>query len=82
MRLGHAVLGGRIARVALAFAFGELPLSGDAAFQLRLHVTAAALFDRIGTTLREDCEGNREEERPGLHLLILGIQPRKANRQD
>jgi len=80
MRLGHAMFAGRISGIAL---FGdELSLAGDAALKLRLNVAATSLLERIGTTGRENRKGNREEERPGLHLLILGIQPRKANRQD
>ena len=79
MRLRDAVLGSRIAWIALAFAFCELTLSGDAALQLRLHLTATALFDRIGATDFEDRDENREEERPGFHPLILGNNVLIAN---
>ena len=81
MRLRNAMLGRWIAWITLAFSFGELPLTGDAALQLRLHFTAASLFDRIGATGGENKEENREEERPGLHPLILGMNRVIANCQ-
>lgn len=80
MRLRDAMFAGRIA--GLPFLRTELALPGDSALQLRLNFLTSLLFQGIGATDREDGDENREEERPGLHLLILGTKQTKSNRQD
>ena len=50
----------------------ELTLTCDAAFELALDFLCAPLFDRIGTTAHHQCVCDREQDRQGLHLLILG----------
>jgi hypothetical protein len=69
MRLGDTVLRGGITGVALFRS--KLALTGDTAFELRLHFLASALFEGIGATDRERCECNRDQDRQRPHLLIL-----------
>ena len=77
MRLRNSVFGGGIAGIAL---FGtDLSLAGDAALQPGANFLAARLFERIGATDCERREENREEKRPGLHRLILGMKRGIAN---
>ena len=50
----------------------ELTLTGDATFELALDFLCAPLFERIGATAHHHCVSDREQDRQGLHLLILG----------
>ena len=73
----------RIACVALTIAFCELSLAGHAALQSRANFLAVCLFERIGAAGNKAREKKRDqEERPGLHLLILGMKLAKANPSD
>jgi hypothetical protein len=63
------MLRSRITGVALFWA--KLALTGDSAFELRLHFLAGALFKGVGATDRERCECNRDQDRQGPHPLIL-----------
>lgn len=72
MRLRHAMFSGGVAGFPLLRS--NLPSPGNAALELRADVLPRALFERIGAAGDECCEKDREEERPGLHLLILGTK--------
>jgi hypothetical protein len=79
MRLGNAMFAGWIAGLSL---FGnDLSLAGDAALQLRLNFFTTSLFERIGATADKRCTRDHEQDRQGLHLLILGMKSAKANRR-
>lgn len=76
MRRRHAVFGGGIAGLALAITGCELALTGHALFQPRANFFSGGLFEWIGAAEEETREkGRDEEERPGLHPLILGSKP-------
>ena len=78
MSLRDGVFAGRIAGLSL---FGnDLSLSADAALQLRLHFSATSLFERIGTAGKRRAR-DQKKDRPGPHLLILGMKSSKANRR-
>ena len=80
MCLRDAVFGCRIARFALLR--NKLSLAANAALQLRLYFLATPLLERIGATAGKRCARDREQDRHGLHPLILGMKLAKANRQD
>jgi len=71
----------RVARITLAFAFGQLSLTGNAAFKSRANFLAGRLLERIGAAPDERSEKESEEKRPGLHPLILGNNDLIANSQ-
>jgi len=50
----------------------DLSLAGNAALQLLADLSGGALFERIGATGREQRACDWDEDRQGLHLLILG----------
>jgi hypothetical protein len=56
----------------------ELTLTCDAAFELALDFLCAPLFERIGATAHHQCACDREQDRQGLHLLILGNERANA----
>jgi hypothetical protein len=71
---------GGIAGVPLTFAFCELSLPGNATFQSGANFLTGRFLKRIGTAGEEGREKEcDEEERPGLHLLILGNNDLIAN---
>jgi hypothetical protein len=71
---------GRIAGIPLTFAFCELSLPGNATFQSGANFLTGRFLKRIGTAGEEGREKEcDEEERPGLHLLILGNNDLIAN---
>ena len=77
MGLRDTMLAGGITGLAL---FGaELALTGDAPLQLRLDFGAASLLHRVGASAHEQSVSDDEEERPGLHPLILESELTKAN---
>jgi hypothetical protein len=80
MSLGNAMFSGRIPRISL---FGDkLTLAGDAALQLRLNLVTGSLFERIGASAGDQHAADRDQDRQGPHLLILGMKLGNANRQD
>jgi hypothetical protein len=71
---------GGIAGVPLTFAFCELSLPGNAALQSGANFLASRFLKRIGAAGEEGREKEYdEEERPGLHPLILGNNDLIAN---
>ena len=72
------MLGGGIAGVA--FLRHDLPLTGNAAFQLRSNVLPRPLLKWISAAEGKRREYNREEKRPGPHPLILETKQEIANR--
>jgi hypothetical protein len=79
MRLWDAVFASWIAGLSL---FGDdLPLTRDAALQLRLNFSTISLFERIGATAAQCCARDHEQDRQGPHPLILGMKLAKANRR-
>jgi leucyl/phenylalanyl-tRNA--protein transferase len=68
VRLRNTVLRRRIAGRSVDRA--KLPLARDTAFELSLHLGAAAVLKRISATAER--ERDRAQDRQGLHLLILG----------
>ena len=69
---------GGIAGVPLTFAFCELSLPGNAAFQSGANFLTSRFLHRVGTAGEEGKEYD-EEERPGLHPLIVGNNDLIAN---
>jgi hypothetical protein len=56
-------------------------LTGHASLQLLLHFLRAALFERVCAAARnQPCD--REQDREGLHPLILEMKWAKANQPD
>jgi hypothetical protein len=70
MRLRNAMFAGWIAR--FAFLRNELALASEAALKLRSDFVAGLFFKRICATAREREIGDRDQDRPGFHPLILG----------
>lgn len=71
---------GGIAGVPLTFAFGELSLTGNAALQSGANFLAGRFLHWIGAAEKKGREKEcDEEERPGLHPLILGNNDLIAN---
>ena len=77
MRLGYAMLAGRIAGLALLG--NDLSLTSNAALKLRLNFAAGSLFERISTATGDQHAADRDQDRQGPHLLILGMNFTKAN---
>jgi hypothetical protein len=77
MGLGNAMFSGWVPRISL---FGDkLTLAGDAALQLRLNFVTGSLFERIGASAGDQHAADRDQDRQGPHLLILGMNFAKAN---
>jgi hypothetical protein len=80
VRLGYAMLGSGITRLAL---FGaDLTATSYAPLELRSDFLARSMFEGIGATCEGQQAGDCDENRKGPHRLILETKPRKANRQD
>jgi hypothetical protein len=65
-------------------------LTRDSTLELSLHILGGRLFEGISTTACRQGEGDRAQNREGLHLFILGDESaiaiadcglRKVNRQ-
>jgi hypothetical protein len=68
-----------IAGVSLTFAFCELSLAGNAPLQSRTNFVTGLLFEGVCATADEREIPDRNQDRPGLHPLILGTKHRIAN---
>ena len=73
MRLGDAVFAGGI--TGLALFRDELTLASYASLELRSHVLARSLFERIGASAEGQQAGDCDENRKGPHRLILEMKP-------
>jgi hypothetical protein len=71
------VFSSRVAGVALLW--HDITLAGQAALQLRLNFVAGSLLERIGATASNQHAADHNQDRQGLHLLILGMNFAKAN---
>jgi hypothetical protein len=77
MRRRHAVFSGRVAGVALLRY--DFTLAGQAALELRSDFFACSIFERIGATPGDQHAADHNQDRQGLHPLILGMNFAKAN---
>lgn len=57
--------------VGLSFNRTNRPLSGNTSLQLRANLICAPFFERISTSRRSKHECAEQQQRQGLHLLIL-----------
>ena len=48
-----------------------MSLAGDAALEMLLHILNSCLLERIGATAQDQAAHRREQDRDGLHPLIL-----------
>jgi hypothetical protein len=69
MSFWHAVLAGSVARRPLHWA--NRPLAGHAPLKLPLHFFGAALFERVSAATDDQRQGDHQQDRHALHLLIL-----------
>jgi hypothetical protein len=76
MSLWDAVLGCLI--VIGAIHRTEFTLPGHAAFELVAHLARGSLFERISATARHQRTSEKDRDRQGLHLLILGNERANA----
>jgi hypothetical protein len=77
MGLWHTVFAGRISRFTLFRA--DLAATCYAALKLRAHFVAASPFQRIGATTKDHHATDRDKNRNGPHLPILGMKFANAN---
>jgi hypothetical protein len=77
MGLWHAMLAGRITGLALFRA--DLAPTCYATLKLRAHFVAGSLFQRISATTKDHHATDRDKNRNGPHLPILGMKFANAN---
>ena len=76
MSLWDAVFGCLIVLSAIHRA--EFTLTGYAAFELVAHFARSSLFESVGATARHQRPSEQNQDRQGLHLLILGNERANA----
>jgi hypothetical protein len=77
MRLGYAMLAGRVAGLALLR--DDFTLTGQAALKLRSDFLASSMLERISAAAGDQHATDRNQDRQGPHPLILGTNFAKAN---
>ena len=73
----HTVFAGRISRFTLFRA--DLAATCYAALKLRAHFIAGSLFQRVSATTKDRHATDRDNNRNGPHLPILGMKFANAN---
>jgi hypothetical protein len=76
MSLWDGVLGRLI--IIRAIHRAEFTLTGHAAFELVGHFARGSLFEGISATARHQRATQKNQDRQGLHLLILGNERANA----